>query len=64
MFDKIERFGLESGRLGELLEGGGVAVQAGGVPGLGGEFGEEGAVAVRGLPGGGPFRLRFLLRGG
>ena len=61
---EIERFGLQCGRLGELLEGGGVAVQAGGVPGLGRELCEERAVAVRGLAAAGPFRLRLLLRGG
>jgi len=47
---EVERFGLERGGLGELLEGAGVAVQAGGVPGLGGELGEQRAVAVRGCP--------------
>ena len=51
---EVERFGLERGGLGELLEGAGVAVQAGGVPGLGGELGEQRAVAVRGVPGAGP----------
>ena len=59
-----QRLGLEVGRLGELLEGVGVAVQAGGVPGLGGELGEERGVAVRGLAGGGAFGLRFVLGGG
>ena len=61
---EFERFGLQRCRLGELLERAAGAVQASGVPGLGRELGEEGAVAVRGLPGAGAFRLRFLLRGG
>jgi hypothetical protein len=59
-----ERFGLQRCRLGEFVERAGVAVEAGGVPGLGGELGEERAVAVRGLAGGSPFCLRLLLRGG
>src|SRR5450755_2058830 len=64
VFDEFERFGLEGGWLGEFLEGGGVAVQAGGVAGLGRELGQERAVAVRGLPGAGLLGLRFARGGG
>jgi hypothetical protein len=61
---EVQGLGLESRWLGELLEGGPVAVQAGGVPGLGRELGQEGAVAVRGLIAAGPFRLRLAGGGG
>jgi hypothetical protein len=64
VLDEVECLGLQRGRLGELLEGGGAAAQAGGVAGLGCELGEEGAVAVDGLPVGGLFGLCFLLGGG
>jgi hypothetical protein len=59
-----QRLGLQVGRLGELLKGAGVAVKAGGVPGLGRELREERAVAVRGCVGGGAFGLRFAGSGG
>ena len=39
-------------------------MQAGGVPGLGRELGEQRAVAVHGLIAGGPFGLSLMLRGG
>jgi hypothetical protein len=64
VLDEIERLGLERGRLGQLLERAAGAAQAGGIPSLSRELGEERGVAVRGLPGAGPFRLRFVLRGG
>ena len=45
-----EGFGLQPGRLGELFEGAGGAREAGGIPGLGRELGEEGLEPCAGCP--------------
>ena len=64
MFDEFERAGLGGGGLGELVERGVGSGEADRVAGLGGEFGEQAAVAVSGSPVRAVFGLRFAVRGG
>ena len=64
MFGEVERPGLESGRLGELVEGCGCAGQVDGVAGESGELGEQALVAVRGVAGARALGVGFALGGG